>query len=192
MKTLYLVRHGETLFNIEHKIQGWCDSPLTKKGVDQAQNLGKFFAKIPLDHAYSSTSERCADTIELILQNRLPYQRVKALKEQNYGVFEGESERLSPKAPKDFETFFLPYGGESSNTVGKRMLECLTKIMSKPGNQQVLAVSHSGACFNFLRMLQDPTEELEKGFSNGTIFVYHFDQSTFKLAKVIRDFNPET
>ncbi|GAB5052869.1 histidine phosphatase family protein [Pediococcus ethanolidurans] len=186
MKTLYLVRHGETLFNVEHKIQGWCDSPLTSNGIAQASRLGEFFKEISIDHAYSSTSERCCDTTELILQNRLTYTRVKALKEQNYGVFEGESETLSPKTPKDFETFFLPYGGESSNDVGKRMLHCLTTIMSKADHQNVLAVSHSGACFNFLRMLQDPTEELAKGFSNGTIFVYHFDQGKFQLAKVIR------
>lgn len=188
MKTLYLVRHGETLFNIQNKIQGWCDSPLTENGVAQAKKLGDFFKNISLDHAYSSTSERCCDTTELILQKRLGYQRVKALKEQNYGVFEGEPEYLSPKAPKDFETFFLPYGGESSNEVGQRMLKCLTKIMAKPDNNQVLAVSHSGACFNFLRMLQDPTEELAKGFPNGAIFVYHFDQGKFQLAKVIREF----
>lgn len=37
MKTLYLVRHGETLFNIQNKIQGWCDSPLTENGVAQAK-----------------------------------------------------------------------------------------------------------------------------------------------------------
>ncbi len=186
MKTLYLVRHGETLFNVAHKIQGWCDSPLTENGINQAQKLSGFFRNIPLDHAYSSTSERCCDTIELILNNRLDYTRLKALKEQNYGIFEGESEALSPKTPKDFETFFLPYGGESSNAVGKRMLRCLTTIMSQSDHHNVLAVSHSGACFNFLRMLQDPSEELKKGFSNGTIFVYHFDQGNFQLANVIR------
>lgn len=188
MKTLYLVRHGETLFNVEHKIQGWCDSPLTQNGINQATQLGEFFKKIHLDHAYSSTSERCCDTTELILQNCMPYTRLKDLKEQNFGAFEGESEDLNPQTPKDYETFFLPYGGESSNTVGKRMLTCLTSIMTKPDNGQVLAVSHSGACFNFLRMLQDPTEELQKGFFNGTIFVYHFDQNQFQLAKVIRNF----
>ena len=35
-KTLYLMRHGQTLFNVEHKIQGWCDSPLTEQGIKQA------------------------------------------------------------------------------------------------------------------------------------------------------------
>ena len=39
-KTLYLMRHGQTLFNLQHKIQGWCDAPLTPLGIKQAQNIG--------------------------------------------------------------------------------------------------------------------------------------------------------
>ena len=39
-KTLYLMRHGQTLFNLQHKIQGWCDSPLTKLGIKQAKVAG--------------------------------------------------------------------------------------------------------------------------------------------------------
>lgn len=36
-KTLYLMRHGQTLFNLQHKIQGWCDAPLTPLGIKQAE-----------------------------------------------------------------------------------------------------------------------------------------------------------
>ena len=42
-KTLYLMRHGQTLFNLQHKIQGWCDSPLTELGIKQAKVVGKWF-----------------------------------------------------------------------------------------------------------------------------------------------------
>ena len=42
-KTLYLMRHGQTLFNLQHKIQGWCDSPLTELGIKQAKVAGKWF-----------------------------------------------------------------------------------------------------------------------------------------------------
>ena len=61
------MRHGETLFNVQHKIQGWCDSPLTEKGIKQAQKARDYFSKkgITFDHAYCSTSERCSDTLEL-------------------------------------------------------------------------------------------------------------------------------
>ena len=45
MKTLYLVRNGQTLFNARHKIQGWCDSPLTQTGIKQAQIARDYFMK---------------------------------------------------------------------------------------------------------------------------------------------------
>lgn len=162
-KTLYLMRHGETLFNLQHKIQGWCDSPLTDNGKKQAIKAGQYFKEnnIKLDHAYSSTSERCCDTLELVTD--LPYTRLKGLKEMYYGELEGESDRLNKHlSPKDCETFYLQYGGESSNDVKDRMLKTLSEIMEKEDHQTVLAISHAGACFNFLRTLQDPMEELKK------------------------------
>lgn len=42
-KTLYLMRHGQTLFNLRHKVQGWCDAPLTDFGIYQAKVAGKYF-----------------------------------------------------------------------------------------------------------------------------------------------------
>lgn len=185
-KTLYLMRHGETLFNVMHKIQGWCDSPLTEKGKEQAKKAGQWFNDhhITFDHAYSSTSERCCDTLELVTD--MPYQRIKGIKENNYGKLEAESEFLAENDPKKCETYYLQFGGESSNAVKDRMIKTLTEIMEKDDHQSVLAVSHGGACFNFLRGIQDPTEELKKGFGNCCIFIYEFENHQFQLKNVIR------
>ena len=96
-KTLYIMRHGETLFNVQGKTQGWCDSPLTERGIEQARLTGKEFARrgLTFDHAYSSTSERCNDTLELATEAAfgapMPYERRKGLKELNFGAFEGLS-----------------------------------------------------------------------------------------------------
>lgn len=174
------------MFNVQKKIQGWCDSPLTNNGIQQAIKAKEYFKdhKITFDHAYSSTSERCCDTLELITD--MPYERKKGLKEMFYGQLEGESERLNCETPKECETYYLQFQGESSNTVRDRMMKTLTDIMKQEDHHQVLAVSHSGACFNFLRGIQDPMEELKKGFGNCCIFVYEFDDSGFTLMDVIR------
>ena len=62
VKKLYLMRHGQTLFNLQNKIQGWCDSPLTELGQYQAKVAGQYFKdhQITFDHAYCSTSYRYA------------------------------------------------------------------------------------------------------------------------------------
>lgn len=69
MKHLYLVRHGETLFNKRRKIQGWCDSPLTPLGIQQAKEVKEKLEKlnIQFDSFYCSTSERASDTLEIII-----------------------------------------------------------------------------------------------------------------------------
>ena len=187
MKRLYLMRHGETLFNVLHKIQGWCDSPLTENGIQQALKAKEYFKKngIVFDHAYCSTSERAGDTLELITD--LPYTRLKGLKENYYGVLEGESDIINRHlTPKDCETFYLQYGGESSNTTKDRMLTTLTEIMEKEDHETVLAVSHAGACYNFMRAITDPSDELKKGFGNCCIFVYEYDQHRFIFKEIIR------
>ena len=82
-KDLYLMRHGQTLFNVRRKIQGWCDSPLTELGKQQALKAKENLKGISFDHYYSSTSERCCDTIELIIGDQY-YKRLKGLKERNF------------------------------------------------------------------------------------------------------------
>ena len=96
VKHLYLMRHGETLFNVYRRIQGWCDSPLTELGIQQAIAARNNIKDIPFDHYYCSTAERAIDTLELVTENKVPYTRLKGLKERYFGVFEGQSEDLLP------------------------------------------------------------------------------------------------
>ena len=68
-KDLYLVRHGQTIFNLKRIIQGWSDSPLTQLGCDQAARAGMFLRArgIEPDHAYTSTLHRTrADYRQLV------------------------------------------------------------------------------------------------------------------------------
>ena len=57
MQELYFVRHGQTLFNVQDKVQGWCDSPLTNEGVEVAKRLGEALKDVHFDALYSSISE---------------------------------------------------------------------------------------------------------------------------------------
>ena len=83
-KILYLMRHGETLFNVQGKIQGWCDSPLTTNGIKQAKAAAAYYERegIKFDAACCSTAERASDTLELITS--LPYARLKGIREVGF------------------------------------------------------------------------------------------------------------
>ncbi|MDC0612431.1 histidine phosphatase family protein [Vibrio sp.] len=182
-KTFYLMRHGQTLFNVRRKIQGWCDSPLTEKGIQQAEQVANFFDNIQLDYLYSSTSERSCDTAEIVTRNRMPYQRLKGLKEINFGVYEGESEDLHPS--KDArEEHYVQFGGESRDMIRKRMRETCIDIMEKDGHNCVLAVAHAGSCRRFLEQWTDADAVLPDGIPNCCVFEYQYADKQFTFVQV--------
>ena len=184
-KRLYLVRHGQPMFNRQHRIQGWCDSPLTEVGKRQAKAVKEYFEEhgISFDHAYCSTSERCGDTLELITD--MPYTRTKELKEMFYGELEAESERLGTRDPRECETYYLRFGGESSNAVRDRMISALREIMERNDHHSVLAVSHGGASFNFLRGIGADMRTYADGITNCCVFVLEYEDGKFHLTDCI-------
>ncbi len=188
-KIMYMMRHGETLFNKRRKIQGWCDSPLTELGVRQALGARAYFEEngIEFTHLYSSSLQRCCDTLEYVT-GKEEYRRDKDLREMNFGTYEGESEDLNPPSHIK-ETYFSNFGGETRDQVKERLSRACTKIMEREDHNQVLVVSHAGACYHFMRNYVDEKEcnkQLKLGFSNCTIFKYEYENNNFTLVDVIR------
>ena len=150
---IYLVRHGETLFNIKGIKQGWCDSPLTDKGIEQAIQRGKTLENIDFEQAYSSTSERAVDTLSYILGNRnIPRKQLKSLKEANFGTLEGESEEYIHKTLGLTHEDMPKYGGESIEEVENRMISTLNELSLKHSGN-VLAVTHGGIMIQLMNKL---------------------------------------
>ena len=184
-KTLYLMRHGQTLFNLQHKIQGWCDAPLTELGIKQAQAASEYFKTnhIVFDHAYSSTSERACDTLEIVTDHQMPYTRVKGLKEWNFGAFEGKDECLNPKLP--YGDFFKQVGGDGEMELRERMVKTLTEIMNKDDHEIVLAVSHGAACAQFYRAFEQYAKVIKKErFYNCCILKFEYENGIFTLVEL--------
>ena len=182
MSKLYLMRHGQTLFNVLRRKQGWCDSPLTEQGCEQARRAGAWFREnnIAFDHAYSSTQERACDTCELVLEAAgidMPYGREKGIKEWNFGAFEALTEDTNPPLP--YGDFYVPFGGEAELAFRERLVTALTDIMSRPGHNSVLAVSHGAAVAQFLRALGPEQEARLRGdgrrLGNCCIMVFDYD-----------------
>ena len=116
------------------------------------------------------------------------YIRDKDLREMNFGTYEGESEDLNPPSHIK-ETYFANFGGETRDQVKERLSKACTKIMERDNHNSVLVVSHSGACFHFMRNYVPEDEwkkQLKLGFKNCSIFKYEYENGTFKLLDVIR------
>ncbi|QVI36765.1 histidine phosphatase family protein [Lacticaseibacillus casei] len=95
MTTLYLVRHGQTEFNVQKRVQGMADSALTAKGIADAKALGLGFktAGIRFNAAFASDLTRAIDTAHFILSGLdepLPVTTLMGLREENYGKFKGQ------------------------------------------------------------------------------------------------------
>lgn len=144
MTELYLVRHGETDWNRQRRIQGLTDIPLNATGRQQARDAGMLLARRRWDAVYSSPLGRARETAEIIaaeLGLGAPT-LLDRLVERNYGAAEGldwtQVEREFPRGAP------VP-GRESREQVGARVVPALVELAeSRPGESLVI-VSHGGA-----------------------------------------------
>lgn len=119
--TFYFTRHGETQFNVENRVQGWCDSPLTGKGVRDARLLGRGLADRDFAAAYASDASRARDTLALALEARaearackgraiapVPVREDARLREWCFGALEGEPSEAMRQCLRDLFGEDLP------------------------------------------------------------------------------------
>ncbi len=187
-KTLYLMRHGQTLFNFKGLIQGFGDSPLTELGILQAEKARSYFESkgINFDLYASSTQERASDTLENVAPNQ-SYQRLKGLKEWHFGLFEGESVYLFDNLYKPEDLFgdrIVPFKGESKQDVEDRIVKALHELMSQT-KDNALVVSHGTIIGVFLRYCLDKNEALKHNIGNCNILKFKYDDGTFSFEELI-------
>jgi len=93
MLRIYLTRHGETQWNIEKRLQGWKDSELTEKGVNNALKLGERLLNIEFNSIYTSPSQRAYQTAKYVsLGREISIYTDGNLKELNFGDWEGQKQ----------------------------------------------------------------------------------------------------
>lgn len=149
--TIYLVRHGQTEWNVQHRFQGHKDSPLTKLGIRQAEWLGEALQHDPFDFIFSSTSSRAYHTAELIKGNRnVQITACDEFREINLGVWEGEiQERIREMYPQQLDHFwnhpelFGVEGSETFHEVRERAVNKLNEIIASNPGSRILLVTHT-------------------------------------------------
>lgn len=184
MKTIYLMRHGETLFNTMDVNQGQCDSPLTANGIHQAEAARGWFQSqgIHFDSVYSSTAERACDTAEIV-SGGMPYTRRKDLKEIFLGTKEASPNRENPTYP--YGDYFVAFGGEDLDAFTKRIYGAVKAVAEEASGETVLIVSHGMAIRRFLTCVQ-PVEKAIAGFiGNCGIVKLWYADGEFQVEDII-------
>jgi len=149
---LILIRHGETLWNTQLRMQGTLDSDLTPKGESQIRALGEFMSEVPFDFLYCSDSGRARKTAEAINKytgHTLNFD--KRLREKNLGIFEGlTSEEARERNPETFQLFktaganYVIDQGESTKQLLDRALEAIENIRQRHPHKVVVLITHGG------------------------------------------------
>jgi len=150
---LLIVRHGETPWNAEGRLQGHADIDLSEKGRQQAREVAKRLADTPIDVAYSSDLARAWHTAQIVLDQRdVPLHSNEGLRERFYGVFEGLTvEERQAQFPDEFaaslikDLEFASPGGESALGTLRRMTGVIGEIKERHLNETVLIVGHGGS-----------------------------------------------
>jgi len=149
---IILIRHGETEWNSQKRMQGHSNSDLSSVGQAQIQALGQWMKNVPFDLIYSSDSLRAKQTAESITQFSGHELHIdQRLREKNLGVFEGltseEARELHPEVFRLFKTAGSKYvidEGESTQQLQDRALEIVNEIRIKHPEERVLLVTHGG------------------------------------------------
>ena len=149
---IILIRHGETEWNSQKRMQGHSNSDLSEVGMGQIQALGELMKNVSFDHIYSSDSLRTSQTAEAITQysgHKLQFDQ--RIREKNLGVFEGltstEAKERHPEVYRLFKTAGANYvidEGESTQQLLERALEFIEEIRLRHPQERVVMVTHGG------------------------------------------------
>lgn len=209
---LYIVRHGKTMFNALTRVQGWCDTPLTKEGQEGIHYAGLGLKEVPFEEAYSSDSGRAIETSRIILGEhtngrKIPYTTDPRIREWCFGSLEGgfdmemwgviprvfdTEEAMNPETMDFEEIANAVYAADTANwaetyeELKNRVwtgFEDIAHKREKAGGGNVLVVSH-GLTIAFLLNLIDPSQPVRANIENGAVSVLAYEDGKFSIESI--------
>ena len=174
---LYLVRHGQTDWNVQKRAQGHTDRPLDETGLQQAKQVGKAFLELPVERVLTSDLQRAHQTAhEIARRKKIDLEVMPDLRERGFGQWEGQN--FAEIAIRfGFEADFkgvtrnevTPPGGESYVEVWDRLVSVVKDVRNR--NENTAIVAHGGTCSLLTAMFLDGDVSLSNAFrfSNASI-----------------------
>ena len=178
MTDLYLVRHGETDWNRQRRIQGLTDIPLNETGRAQARATGMLLSRRDWDGIFASPLSRARETAEIIAAEvGLPEPTlVDALVERNYGKAEGLDWL---QVETNFPHGTVVPGRESREQVGARVIPALMELAAGRQGEALLIVSHGGAIRAVLNEVEPAASH--GSITNGSVHSFRLEDGALRL-----------
>ena len=201
---LYIVRHGQTEWNVLEKFQGQLNSPLTENGIKKVEKTAEKLQNIKFDAVYTSELERTVKTAEIILEKnnfekkkkveeKLKLKKLSELNEIYFGKWQGmDFKEIFEKYPKEAHNYFYDVknycakniGGEELNDGLKRFLSGLKKITDNYDSGNILIVTHGTVLelfFNYIDNKEANDLDERKLIENGQYRLYSFKDGKYLM-----------
>ena len=190
MPTLALVRHGQSLWNLQNRFTGWVDVPLTELGEQEARTAGKHLTDITFDVAYTSVLRRAQDTLRIIMETTgmdIPVIQDQALNERHYGDLQGLNKKRTAERYGDEQVHIWrrsfrtpPPGGEALKDTCERTLPFFERAILGDirDGRNVLVVAHGNSNRSIVMQLDGLDEDEVPGLelATGVPLVYELDE----------------
>jgi len=200
MPKLILIRHGQSLWNLENRFTGWVDVPLTKQGEDEARRAGDKLKPYQFDVAYTSALSRAQRTCALVLEasgrEYTPVIRDQALNERHYGDLQGLNKADTAAKYGDEQVKIWrrsydvpPPNGEALKNTAERTLPFFERCIMGDIRQgkNVLVVAHGNSNRSIVMALENLSKEevLELNLDTGVPLVYELTEDGKVLSKEV-------
>lgn len=201
MPLLVLIRHGQSLWNLENRFTGWVDVPLTSQGEQEARNAAGKLAAYSFDVAYTSALTRAQRTLQLILETngwKTPVIRDQALNERHYGDLQGMNkddmrEKFGEEQVKIWRRSYdiPPPNGEALKNTAERTVPFFERCIMGDIRQgkNVLVVAHGNSNRSIVMMLDQLTgdEVIQLELATGVPLVYEIETNGKVLSRTMMD-----
>tara|TARA_B100000131_G_scaffold145744_1_gene141784 strand:- start:327 stop:962 length:636 start_codon:yes stop_codon:yes gene_type:complete len=167
MKHLILIRHGQSIYNLENRFTGWKDVDLTDKGINEAKNASILLKNYSIDIAFTSKLKRAQNTLNIILENlnlSIPITQNISLNERDYGdLVDQNKAEASVKYGADQVQIWRrsydvpPPNGESLKDTYDRCIPYFKSILSNDKN--IIISAHGNSIRAIVKYLLNISEE---------------------------------
>lgn len=180
--TFCIVRHGQTNWNAEKRIQGQADIPLNEAGRAEAAKLASLLDHMQFAKCFSSDLKRASETAQILrdtLSSKISISHDKRLRERNFGHWEGHLQSefyANPENRKDIE---------SNESMNQRVFQVLQEIASKHRDDNILIVTHGGIIRNLIikiNGLNCSVDDIET--KNTAILKIEYDKDKWSISEM--------